>query len=160
MNKKETYIPFICVAVLGMGLFTLTYIEHMKIRYVRYLEKEVEQKRNETKQIKHVYHVSPNVMQRSPGLIPVNTRHVNDYQTIGYLQQQSGERILPLYGRRLHVSSTLWNYYTRTDHDRSMLLPIVIQGQRCTERYGCKELFDGDTIHIPEYGGSYIVHLY
>lgn len=160
MNKKET-LPFLCIAVLGFGIFTLGYIEHMKLRYVRYLEREVQNKTKETQEKNtHVVHVSPNAIQRRPALIPVNTRYVNDYQTIGYLQQESGERILPLYGRRLHVSSTLWNYYTRTDQDRSMLLPIVIQGQRCTERYGCKELFDGDTIRIPEYGGEYIVHLY
>lgn len=149
MNKQnENLILLVIIAFMFMGY---VHIETQKIKHKHnelFLEKTKEKK------------VVTYERRERPPLIPINTRHVENYEVIGYLQQLSGERILPLYGRRLHVSATLWNYYTRTDHDRSMLIPIVINGQRCTERYGCKELFEDDTVTIPEYGGEYVVHLY
>lgn len=144
--KHQDLSLFVLMSFMFMAYI---YIETQKMQY------EITRERKKEPLVRE----RPRVLQVAHPL-PINTRHVNHYRVIGYLQQADGERILPLYGRRLHVSSTLWNYYTRTDHDRSMLLPIVLNGQRCTERYGCKELYDDDIITIPEYGGNYIVHLY
>ena len=152
MNQKVNH-DMLLFAILCLMFMAYLYIETQKIQHKH--QELLREKQKEKIIIKHKREQRP-----IPRLLPVNTRHVENYEVIGYLQQLSGERILPLYGRRLHVSATLWNYYTRTDHDRSMLIPIVINGQRCTERYGCKELFEDDTITIPEYGGEYVVHLY
>lgn len=91
---------------------------------------------------------------------PINTRPVDDYSVIGYLQNEETNQMLPLFGRRTHRRSALWNYFTRSDGNFSMLLPIYSKDRNCTKRYGCKELMDQQYITLKDLKGKYKVSLY
>jgi hypothetical protein len=69
------------------------------------------------------------------------------YQSMGIVTTSSGE-LLPLYGRRLASRSDRFNYYTRTDTNNPIPLPIRHKRRDCQDDIGCEELFDGDNIEI------------
>jgi hypothetical protein len=69
------------------------------------------------------------------------------YQSMGVVTTSSGE-LLPLYGRRLASRSDRFNYYTRTDTNNPIPLPIRHKKRDCQDDIGCEELFDGDNIEI------------
>jgi len=69
------------------------------------------------------------------------------YQSMGVVTTSSGE-LLPLYGRRTASRSDRFNYYTRTDTNNPISLPINHKRRDCQDDIGCDELFDGDSIEI------------
>lgn len=78
----------------------------------------------------------------------------NDYQQIGILTAQETDKepiILPLYGRNIQNRSDRWQYYTATDKNNMMRLPLYYQGRDCEDDVGCNELYTGDQINIDIY---------
>lgn len=69
------------------------------------------------------------------------------YQSMGVIQTSSGE-LLPLYGRRCASRSDRFNYYTRTDTNNPIPLPIKYKRRDCQDDIGCDELFDNETVEI------------
>ena len=69
------------------------------------------------------------------------------YQSMGIVTTPSGE-LLPLYGRRVASRSDRFNYYTRTDTNNPIPLPINYKRRDCQDDVGCDELFDGEHIEI------------
>lgn len=69
------------------------------------------------------------------------------YQSMGVIQTSSGE-LLPLYGRRCASRSDRFNYYTRTDTNNPIPLPIQYKRRDCQDDVGCDELFDNETVEI------------
>ena len=69
------------------------------------------------------------------------------YQSMGIVKTESGE-LLPLYGRRIASRSDRFNYYTRTDTNNPLPLPITYKKRDCQDNVGCDELFDGDQVTI------------
>jgi hypothetical protein len=84
--------------------------------------------------------------------INVNTQAVDHYQQIGLLYD--GHTTLPLLGRRIHSGSTKWNYYTLTNDNIALKIPLSKNGRGCMEQNGCDELYEEDSIIIPEYNNS------
>lgn len=91
------------------------------------------------------------------------TRRQQPFRMLGYLKPvgngQRRTRITPLYGRRLHTTSTLWNYQTEVN---GLIVPLNINNQQCSMEHneGCKEIYDGDIVELPENGGNNEVVLY
>ena len=85
----------------------------------------------------------------SLGSIPIMpTRGLPEaYQSMGIVTTSSGE-LLPLYGRRVASRSDRFNYYTRTDTNNPIPLPIRHKRRDCQDDIGCEELFDGDNVQI------------
>ena len=81
------------------------------------------------------------------------------YQSMGVLQTENGQ-ILPLYGRRTAYSSNRYNYYTRTDTNNPVPLPIHYKRRDCQDSNGCDELFSGETIKILPTGGTATATIY
>lgn len=81
------------------------------------------------------------------------------YQSMGVLQADNGQ-ILPLYGRRTAYSSNRYNYYTRTDTNNPVPLPIHYKRRDCQDSMGCDELFSGETIKILPTGSSATATIY
>ena len=81
------------------------------------------------------------------------------YQSMGVLQTDNGQ-ILPLYGRRTAYSSNRYNYYTRTDTNNPVPLPIHYKRRDCQDSNGCDELFSGETIKILPTGGTATATIY
>lgn len=90
----------------------------------------------------------------------VNTQRVEDYKLIGYLHNNES-KMLPLYGRRVHVNNTKWNYYTKSDnYSYSIHVFINYKNRDCGSEYGCDELYDDDEVYISEFNGNFRVKLY
>ena len=69
------------------------------------------------------------------------------YQSMGIVTTSNGE-LLPLYGRRVASRSDRFNYYTRTDTNNPIPLPIQHKRRNCQDDVGCEELFDGENVQI------------
>lgn len=86
-----------------------------------------------------------------------NTQRVDEYRRVGHLH--SANRILPLYGRQTYRGSSLWQYYTMSDGNIPVRLSFTKDGRECDSEYGCKEIYDDDTIMIQEYGNTFRVNI-
>jgi hypothetical protein len=96
-----------------------------------------------------------------PGLrVNVQTRadgFNSKYNQVGYLSTDSGSRILPLYGRRCTRNN--FQYYTISDTNFSIKLPILIGGRASTQDNGVRELSTGDFIEVQKIG-TFSVEMY
>jgi len=99
-----------------------------------------------------------------PRGIPINisTRAVDtSYRQVGILTRNSGnETILPLMGRPLYVNRDKWQYYTMSDKNNIVKLPISYNGKSCTNEYGCDSLSNGDNVYVEGYNDSFKVTMY
>lgn len=73
------------------------------------------------------------------------------YQSMGVLKTDDGQ-ILPLFGRRTAYRTDRYNYYTRTDTNNPVPLPISYKRKDCQEDIGCDELMSGDQVKIQPTG--------
>lgn len=89
--------------------------------------------------------------------VPINipTRgFTSNYQQVGVLSAETpqGLKMMPLFGRPQWKGSNRWNFYTSTDQYNSLKLPVYSKKRDCQDQVGCDELYDGDTVNIPQYG--------
>lgn len=107
--------------------------------------------------IKHNHFMRPN-----SGLFNQHTSHYNlDYKQLGILSRPNGkETILPLFGRPLHSNRNKWQYYSMTDKNHMVKIPISKDGRSCTNEYGCDELFNEDIVHAEGYNDIFKVTIY
>jgi hypothetical protein len=98
------------------------------------------------------------------GIVPINmqTSHYDlSYKQVGILTRQSGkETILPIFGRPLHTNRNKWQYYTMTDKNNMIRLPLSKNGKSCTNEYGCDELFNSDNVYVEGYKDAFNVTIY
>jgi hypothetical protein len=104
-------------------------------------------------------------------LLPINSMPINistnlgsvntNYRQIGILTSQNNKgNILPLLGRPLFTNRDKWQYYTMSDQNNSVKLPISQNGKSCTNEYGCNRLYNGDTVYVEGINKPYIVTIY
>ena len=78
------------------------------------------------------------------------------YQQIGILTSDETDKeliILPLFSKRLQHNKDRFNYYTATDKNNMIRLPIKYNNQNCEDDTGCKEIYNNDIINIDIYKG-------
>ena len=63
-------------------------------------------------------------------------------------------------GRPLHTNRNKWQYYTISDQNQGIKLPVSRNGRSCTNEYGCDDLFNGDTIYVEGYKDAFKVTIY
>jgi hypothetical protein len=102
-----------------------------------------------------------------PGRIPVNvSTNVGavdtSYRQLGILTPVGGDKskILPLMGRPLFVNRNKYQYYTMSDQNNSIKLPVVKNGKSCTNEYGCDEVYNGDSVYVQGYNQAFRATLY
>ena len=105
--------------------------------------------------IKHNHYLKNNIITQ------YNSHYNFDYKQIGILNRQNGkETILPLFGRPLHSNRNKWQYYSMTDKNHMVKIPISKNGKSCTNEYGCNELYDGDLVHAEGYNDIFKITIY
>ena len=84
------------------------------------------------------------------------------YRQIGILTRIGGDKemILPLMGRPLITNRDKWNFYTMSDRNSMIKLPIKYKKRNCTADVGCDDLYTGDIVNVEGYGGSFKVTTY
>ena len=101
-----------------------------------------------------------------PGAVPINvSTNVGavdtSYRQLGILTATNSKgKILPLMGRPVFTNRDKWQYYTMSDQNNSVKLPVSRNGRSCTNEYGCDRLFNGDTIYIEGLNEPYQVTMY
>lgn len=104
------------------------------------------------------------------GGVPVNvpTRSVDTtYRQVGILTRSGGsgngngqETILPLIGRPLFTNRDKWQFYTLSDKNNAIKLPVTINGKSGTNEYGCNNVSTGDIIYVEGYNDAFRVSAY
>lgn len=104
-----------------------------------------------------------------PNLIPVMPINVStnvgavdtNYRQVGLLTATNSKgKILPLMGRPLFTNRDKWQYYTLSDQNNSVKLPVSRNGRSCTNEYGCDSLYNGDTVYVEGLNEAYKITLY
>lgn len=84
--------------------------------------------------------------------VPINipTQSIDTpYRQIGLLTRMNGsETILPLMGKPLFANRDKWNFYTMSDKNNSIKLPVTNKGRSCTNEYGCDNIYNGDNVYV------------
>lgn len=95
-----------------------------------------------------------NVRTQGP---PINT----NYRQVGLLTRIDGkETILPLMGRPLQKNRDKWQFYTMSDKNNSVKLPISFKKKSCTGEYGCDNIYNGDTVYVEGYKDAFQATIY
>jgi hypothetical protein len=99
-----------------------------------------------------------------PRGVPINisTRgSESEYRQVGLLTRINGkETILPLMGRPLSTNRDKWQFYTMSDKNNSIKLPVTNAGKSCTGEYGCNNVYNGDSIYVEGYNDAFKVTMY
>ena len=79
-----------------------------------------------------------------------------EYQQVGILTSNDDTEpiILPLFSKRANNHRDRWNYYTTTDKNTMLRLPISYDNMKCDDDIGCNEIYDGNTLYIEMYKGK------
>jgi hypothetical protein len=108
--------------------------------------------------------LSPPSIYNAP-VLPFNIRTrgmPTEYQQIGILtnKDNSGD-IKPLYGRQTYRGSRQWNYYSSTDSNLSIKIPVFLLKKKCTDEKGCNEIVDGSECNVGDKNNNiYIATIY
>ena len=91
------------------------------------------------------------------------------YQQIGILTKADSSNnsnsssdpvIMPLMGKPLFTSRDKWLFYTISDKNNSMKLPIIIKGRNALSEIGVDNVYTGDTVYVQGYNNDFKVTLY
>lgn len=99
--------------------------------------------------------------------VPINQytrRGIENYEQVGILTRQNTQdgksEILPIFGRRSPYGGDKWNYYTMTNSNIPVKIPLSFSGRDCTDDTGCSEASSGDSMYIPALEGNYTITIY
>ena len=103
-----------------------------------------------------------------PGAVPINvSTNVGavdtTYRQLGILTPSNGsskDNIVPLMGRPLFTNRDKWQYYSTSNQNNNVKLPVSRSGRSCTNEYGCDKLYTGDTVYIEGANETYRVTVY
>lgn len=74
------------------------------------------------------------------------------YEQVGLLMNDHFKNPLPLYGVRTARTSPDWYYYTHTQTEPPLRVPLIARKRNCLKApRGCDELSDGDTVSVQGY---------
>ena len=111
----------------------------------------------------------PEVVPVRRGMVPINVSTNpgavdTNYRQMGILtplhKNSKKDKILPLMGRPLLVNRDKWQYYTMSDQNNSVKLPIIYKGRSCTNEYGCDQLYNGDRGYVEGYNQAFKITIY
>ena len=111
----------------------------------------------------------PEVVPVRRGMVPINVSTNpgavdTNYRQMGILtplqNNSKKDKILPLMGRPLLVNRDKWQYYTMSDQNNSVKLPIIHKGRSCTNEYGCDQLYNGDRVFVEGYNQAFKITIY
>lgn len=96
--------------------------------------------------------------------VATNVSAVNtSFRQLGILtptSQTDKNNILPLMGRPLFTSRSKFQYYTISNQNNQIKLPVSVKGKSGLEEYGVDEVFDGDTVYVEGYEDVFKVTKY
>ena len=99
-----------------------------------------------------------------PNKVPINVATQSfdsNYRQIGILTRIGDkETILPLLGRPRIANRDKWNFYTMSEGNNLLKLPVSHKGKKCMSENGCDDVYTGDTVKVDGYNDSFKVTTY
>jgi len=109
--------------------------------------------------------------------MPINVAtqsYDTNYRQIGILTRNNNDKetIIPLMGRPLMANRDKWNFYTMSETNNMLKLPVSLLKNKaktpcqsntytkCMGQNGCDDLYTGDTVHVDGYNDSFKVTTY
>ena len=109
--------------------------------------------------------------------VPVNVptqSYDTSYRQVGILTRISGDKetIIPLMGAPLIANRDKWNFYTMSENNSMLKLPVSILKSisncpskpntytKCMGQNGCNDLYTGDTVQVAGYNDAFKVTTY
>lgn len=146
--KRNNWLIFLCLLVIILIILSIVLI---------FLLLNNKKKEKETVIIKEVIKNQTS----APVEIPIYPKDLpkyssENYQQIGILTSNETDKepiVLPLFGRKVGNRSDRWQYYTATDKNNMMRLPIRYENKECEDEVGCRELYSNDKISVDIYQG-------
>lgn len=94
--------------------------------------------------------------------INVSTQAIeSSYRQVGILTRINGqEMILPLMGKPLIAHRDKWNFYTMSDKNNMIKLPVIVNGKSGTVEYGVDNIYNGDTVYVEGYNDAFKATIY
>lgn len=100
--------------------------------------------------------------------LPINMRtrgFDTSFRQVGILTRVGAggdpkETILPIMGRPLYANRDKWQFYTMSDSNNSVKLPISLGGKHCTGEYGCDDISNADTVYVEGYNTPFKATIY
>ena len=125
--------------------------------YMKYINEVVEKPKDNIIIIKEQVQALPEQQKMTP-VYPDKLPSYNntEYQQIGILTSDETDKdpiVLPLFSRKIANRSDRYNYYTATDKNNMMRLPITKDNNSCEDDIGCREVYNGDKITVDIYNG-------
>ena len=68
--------------------------------------------------------------------------------------------ILALFGKQTYPRSQHWTYYTSSNSNHQVKMPLSHKGRKCDSQYGCVEIMNDDLITVPGYNGVFRAAIY
>jgi len=110
----------------------------------------------------------PEIAIAPPGRVPINISTNpgavdTSYRQMGILTPLNGstaDKILPLMGRPLFTNRDKWQYYTMSDQNNSVKLPIKFKGRNASNEYGVDKIYNGDIVYVEGYQKAFKVTEY
>ena len=146
MNKLLILIVFIILVSITINTF---FPKQSTVSKVIIINSPVRENHN-----LHSIHI-PN---RQSVIKPIATRGYTQFSKIGYLSNQN--TILPLYGKQTYIGSITWNYYTLSDTEHHVKIPLIVDNKDCLDYIGCKELYNDDIVYLEAYQQTFKVFIY
>jgi hypothetical protein len=101
---------------------------------------------------------------RPTNRIPINIQTQTfdtSYRQVGILTRKNGkETILPLMGAPLITNRDKWNFYTLSEKNNMIKLPITFKNRRCMSEQGCDNIYNGDIVYVEGYNDAFKVTTY
>ena len=100
------------------------------------------------------------------GAVPINlSTNIGavdtQYRQLGIISATNTKnKIIPLMGRPLFTNRDKWQYYTISDQNNSIKLPVIVKGRSGSNEYGVDRLMNGDTVYIEGLNDTYRVTIY
>ena len=63
-------------------------------------------------------------------------------------------------GRPVNTARDYWQYYSMSDQNNSVKLPLIRNGKSCTNEYGCPKIYKGDNIYVEGYNDAFKTTVY
>jgi hypothetical protein len=155
-NFNSTYILYLVIFVLSVLLLivsTLFYYAYNNIKKQDIIVVDKNVKIDSCPSCPSIPKVDSSI-PIYPKELPFYNNH--EYQQIGILTSNDGNEpiILPLLSKRANNHRDRWNYYTTTDKNTMLRLPISYNNMKCDDDIGCNEIYDGNTLYIEMYKGK------
>ncbi len=166
MKNKINSLSLMLFLIIGLVIGSLITANMNKPNYTKqetisYLEPEGTQLYRDHYLPRH----HPPMNMPIPINVPTNIGFIPQatYMQVGILSplhDKTEHKILPLMGRPLFANRDKWQYYSMSDQNNSIRLPIIKNRKNCTDEYGCDMLSDRDHVYVEGYNQMFRVTLY